>query len=358
VFYQPAHNSTFKLIISNWENGFFRKQATLNQNITIIMPCYNGLKYIKQAVDSLLAQTHADWELIIGDDGSKDGTREYLSTLEDSRIKVFFHKKNLGIFGNLNFLFSQASFSLSQIFCQDDYFLEHDSLKALLDYWSTIPSEVAFIRTSHGHDSKASLAQYETQVLPELVTPGRSSLYFFIFGNIPGNLSNVSLRTSLVQEQGGFREDLPYAGDFEFWSRVGQTQSWMICPTNIMYVRSHNQQASATLNQKGELLPQLAEVIARLYKTLVQQGINPNGLKWMATINYISLHRDTGIKKLIFKRDPLYLSLVTKHLDASMFALHPILSWVVYFISMGGRFFRVISFKLIFGKFLKAMNNS
>lgn len=330
----------------------------MSQNITIIMPCYNGVKYIKKAIDSLLAQTHADWELIIGDDGSKDGTREYLSTLKDSRIKVFFHKKNLGIFGNLNFLFSKASFSLTQILCQDDYFLEHNSLKILLDYWSKISSDIAFIRTSHGHDSHASLAKYETQVLPELVTPDRSSLYFYIFGNIPGNLSNVSLRTSLVKAQGGFREDLPYAGDFEFWSRVGQTQSWMICPINIIYVRSHTEQASATLNQKGELLPQLAEVIARLYSTLVQQGISHSSLKWMATINYISLHRDTGFKKLIFKRDPLYLSLVAKHFDASTFALNPVLSWIVYFITMGGRFFRVLSFKLIFGNLLKAISNS
>jgi len=326
----------------------------MNQNITIIMPCYNGVKYIKKAVDSLLMQTHADWELIIGDDGSKDGTKEYLSTLKDSRIKVFFHEKNLGIFGNLNFLFSKASFLLSQILCQDDYFLEQNSIQVLLNYWSTIPSEIAFIRTSHGYDSNGSLAHYETQVLPELVTPAISSLYFYIFGNIPGNLSNVSLRTSLVQQQGGFREDLPYAGDFEFWSRAGQTQSWMICPTNIIYVRSHREQASVTLNQKGELLPQLAEVIARLYSTSVQQGISPTRLKWMATINYISQHRDAGIKKLLFKGDPLYLSLVAKHLDASSFSLHPVLSWGVYFITMGGRFFRVLSFRFIFGNLLKS----
>ncbi len=325
----------------------------MNQHISIIMPCYNGVKYIKQAVDSLILQTHADWELIVGDDGSKDGTKEYLLNLKDSRIKVFFHEKNLGIFGNLNFLFSKASFSLSQILCQDDFFLEKNSLKVLLDYWSTIPSEIAFIRTSHGHDSHGSLAQYETQVLPELVTPVMSSLYFYIFGNIPGNLSNVSLRTSLVQQQGGFREDLAYAGDFEFWSRAGQTQSWMICPTNIIYVRSHQEQASATLNQKGELLPQLSEILTELYLNLVHQGISPCSLKWMATINYISLHRDTGLKKLIIKRDPLYLSLVSKHIGSSSFSLSPSLSWMVYFITLGGRFFRVLAFKFIFGNLLK-----
>lgn len=330
----------------------------MHQNITIIMPCYNGIKYIKKAVDSLLTQTHSDWELIIGDDGSKDGTREYLSTLKDSRIKVFFHKKNLGIFGNLNFLFSKASFSLTQILCQDDYFLEHNSLKALLEYWSKIPSEISFVTTCHGHYSHISKTQYGIQIIPELITPSRSSLYFYIFGNIPGNLSNVSLKTSIVKEQGGFRDDLPYAGDFEFWSRVGQTQPWMICPTNIMYVRSHNEQASATLNPKGELLPQLAEVIARLYSTLVQQGIRPRHLKWMATINYISLHRNTGIKKLIFKGDPLYLSLVAKHFDASIFALNPVLSWILYLITMGGKFFRVISFKLMFGNLLETMNKN
>jgi glycosyltransferase involved in cell wall biosynthesis len=322
------------------------------------MPCYNGLKYIKQAVDSLLMQTHADWELIIGDDGSKDGTREYLSTLEDRRIKVFFHEKNLGIFGNLNFLFSKASYSLSQIYCQDDYFLENNSLKVLLDFWSSVPPEIAFIRTSHGHDSQDPMAQYETQVLPQLITPAGATLYFYIFGCIPGNLSNVSLRTSLINQQGGFREDLPYAGDFEFWSRVGQTQSWMICNTHIMHVRNHKGQASFNLNQKGELLPQLAQIVTRLYSTLVQDGISPTRLKLMATITYISHHRDIGIKNLIFKRDPLYLSLVTKYLDGSIFALHPILSWSIYFLTMGSRLFKVMIFKFIFGNHFKAMSKS
>ena len=330
----------------------------MRQNITIIMPCYNGVKYIKKAVDSLLAQTHADWELIIGDDGSKDGTREYLSTLKDIRIKVFFHKKNLGIFGNLNFLFSQASFSLSQILCQDDFFLENNSLRTLLDYWSRIPSEIAFVTTSHGHYSHAHKLQNETQVIPELVSPALSTLYFYILGNIPGNLSNVSLRTSLVQQHGGFRMDLPYAGDFEFWSRVGKTQSWMICPSDIIYVRCHSEQASATLNTKGELLPQLAEVITNIYLVLVQQGISAGRLKCWATIAFVSQHRDTGVKKFLIAGDPLYLALVAKHLDASIFALHPVLSWSVYFITMGGRFFKILSSKFMFGNLLKAMNKS
>ena len=89
--------------------------------ISIVMPTYNGMRYLRQAVESVLQQDCADWELIISDDGSEDGTREYLATIEDPRIRVHLQEKNLGIFGNLNFLFHHVSYGVTQILCQDDY---------------------------------------------------------------------------------------------------------------------------------------------------------------------------------------------------------------------------------------------
>ena len=43
--------------------------------LSIVMPCYNGIKYIRLAVDSVLKQKNSDWTLIISDDGSNDGTK-------------------------------------------------------------------------------------------------------------------------------------------------------------------------------------------------------------------------------------------------------------------------------------------
>jgi glycosyltransferase involved in cell wall biosynthesis len=161
--------------------------------ISIVMPTYNGLKYIKEAIGSVLQQDFADWELLISDDGSKDGTREYLLSLQDPRIKVHLQEKNLGIFGNLNFLFERAQADLTQILCQDDHFIGPTSLKRILDEWAGQAPDVSYMRFNHGFDSASKLVQYETHVLPAIVTPEQSDLYFFIFGCIPGNLSNVSL---------------------------------------------------------------------------------------------------------------------------------------------------------------------
>ena len=305
------------------------------------MPCYNGIKYIKQAVESVLAQSHGDWELLIGDDGSQDGTREYLATLTDSRVKVFYHDKNLGIFGNLNFLFSKASAEISQILCQDDFFINQDSISTIAHEWQKLPIEVAFIRTGHGADMrKPQHASLQRQFLPQLVTPQFSNLFFYFFGCIPGNLSNVSLRTAIVENHGWFRVDLPYAGDFEFWSRVGSRCQWGISREHVVNVRTHREQASFTLNKKGELLAQLCEVIERLYQSLVQQGYSPSKLKLIACTTYISMHRDSGIKRMILNGDMAYLILVHKYLDQASFALNGFAAWAIYFATFGGRFFR------------------
>ena len=73
--------------------------------ISILTPVWNGLPYIKECVESVFSQEFQDWELIISDNGSTDGTRDYLDTLTDKRVQIFKQDKNLGIDGNLNFLF-------------------------------------------------------------------------------------------------------------------------------------------------------------------------------------------------------------------------------------------------------------
>lgn len=69
----------------------------MNDLISIIMPSYNTAKYIKESIQSVLAQTYPDWELIIVDDCSTDNTDEVVQPfLSDERIKYFKNEKNSG----------------------------------------------------------------------------------------------------------------------------------------------------------------------------------------------------------------------------------------------------------------------
>lgn len=70
--------------------------------ISVIMPVYNGEKYLRQAIDSILSQTFSDFEFIIINDASKDSTEEIIKSYNDERIVYLKNEENLGVAGTLN----------------------------------------------------------------------------------------------------------------------------------------------------------------------------------------------------------------------------------------------------------------
>ena len=70
-----------------------------NKKVTVIMPAYNAERFIGEAISSVIAQTYENWELLVIDDCSTDGTFEIAKSFEekDERIKVFKNEKNLGV---------------------------------------------------------------------------------------------------------------------------------------------------------------------------------------------------------------------------------------------------------------------
>lgn len=70
--------------------------------ISVVMPVYNGEKYLREAIDSILNQTLSDFEFIIINDASTDKTEEIIKSYTDNRIKYLKNEKNLGVAGTLN----------------------------------------------------------------------------------------------------------------------------------------------------------------------------------------------------------------------------------------------------------------
>jgi glycosyltransferase involved in cell wall biosynthesis len=275
---------------------------------------------------------------LISDDGSTDGSVAYLRSLTDARICIFEQRQNLGIFGNLNFLFARAHSPLTQILCQDDFLIGSNALETITAIWATLPAEIAFLRCNHRRDGSSRMMRLEEHMLPSVVHPTRSDLYFFLFGCIPGNLSNVSVRTRVVEEMGWYRTDLPYAGDFEFWSRVGRSRPWALSKAHVVQVRRHGEQASKTLNKKGELLPQLRLVLSGLFERLRAQGYEASDLRWFATTVYAAQHIHGGVMGAVRGHGLTYLKSVTQTMTGPDCFLGRGGSWLAYLLSVGGRF--------------------
>jgi glycosyltransferase involved in cell wall biosynthesis len=63
---------------------------TPSPSISVILPTFNRMEFLRAAVESVLRQTDPDWELIIADDGSGEETKAYLRSLDDPRVRVLF----------------------------------------------------------------------------------------------------------------------------------------------------------------------------------------------------------------------------------------------------------------------------
>lgn len=96
------------------------------------MPVYNGMPYLRQAVESVLSQDLIDWELIIVNDGSLDATASYLDSLNDARVRVI-HQANKGVSEARNVALRLASCDYITLLDADDA-LPPGSLRVRVDY--------------------------------------------------------------------------------------------------------------------------------------------------------------------------------------------------------------------------------
>jgi glycosyltransferase involved in cell wall biosynthesis len=108
--------------------------------VSVILPTYNGSRYLRQSVDSVLRQTYTNWELIIINDCSTDDTlqiaEEYAAA--DSRVKVFSNPKNLKLPMSLNRGFELAAGSYFTWTSDDNYYADN-ALQVLVHALETKP---------------------------------------------------------------------------------------------------------------------------------------------------------------------------------------------------------------------------
>lgn len=107
--------------------------AEANPRVSLCMPVYNGEKYVRNALDSILAQTFTDFELIVTDNASTDRTGEIVSQYaeKDGRIRYFRNEKNLGAAKNFNLGYELAR-GVYLKWCAHDDIISENFLEVLV----------------------------------------------------------------------------------------------------------------------------------------------------------------------------------------------------------------------------------
>ena len=96
--------------------------SELSPRLSIGLPVYNGENFLEQSLDSLLAQTYGDFEVVISDNASTDGTADICKkyAARDSRVKYVRQEKNLGAAENYNFVFRESKTEFFKWATHDD----------------------------------------------------------------------------------------------------------------------------------------------------------------------------------------------------------------------------------------------
>lgn len=184
------------------------------------MPAYNHVNYIGHAIDSVLKQTFADYELIIIEDGSTDGTREVLKRYTDPRIKMVLNEQNLGLCKSFNKALAMTSGEYIAQLASDDAFHPEKLAKqvAFLDKRPDIGlvfSHCAFM------DRASNIYHFEQ--INIAFNPGNRSYeewlrYFFDPENHVAACS-VLMRTHVLKEMGGYDERFLQSQDRYLWQK-------------------------------------------------------------------------------------------------------------------------------------------
>lgn len=199
-------------------------------HITVLMPAYNAEKYIRSAIDSVLDQTFADFELLIINDGSTDATESLIRAYDDARIRLI-NQSNQGIAAALNLGLLNAKASLIARFDADDLCLPE-----------RLEKQYKFLQSHPEFDIVGCDAEY-TDMNGEYVFTYRMpahdavSIRALSMHKCPFIHSAVMFRKASILSAGGYDANAFAFQDHLLWCRVIKNSNGYNLPEALIKVR-------------------------------------------------------------------------------------------------------------------------
>ncbi len=235
--------------------------SSKNPSVSIILPTFNRLSYLPRSIGSVLSQTYQDWELIIWDDGSDDGTAECCQWLGDQRIRYFWHE-NCGVSFARNCAIEKSMGTYLAFLDSDDEW-HSDKLAMQIAALKTHPSiDLLFSDFVNVNlvQNKTKVNFGEFQEAFRLITSKELNAdLFLIEGRFNESIARgnyiatptVTLKKSVLDRYGNFNESLRNSEDFELWWRLGLNNVRMAFHNQVLMTRFKPQGSLSSLTPES-----------------------------------------------------------------------------------------------------------
>lgn len=262
---------------------------------SIVLPCWNSINFIEKCVDSIKNQTFKNYEVIIIDNSSSDGTIKKLREIKDDRFKIY-SINNEGILAKSRNLGIEQSNAEWVAFLDSDDWWTEDKLEVCFE---NINDKIDFIyhdleiKSNQSHlfsRKKNKSRQLQKPVLNDLL----------IGGNAVSN-SSVIVRKKLLYEIGLIDENkhLPASEDYSTWLKIAElTDKFLYLPYKLGYYFVHSQ----SMSKKDMSLPMrhaVTEFLPRL-NNKQKKKVEANLRYSSGRFNYLNLNFDKAKKELYY----------------------------------------------------------
>jgi glycosyltransferase involved in cell wall biosynthesis len=208
--------------------------------ISVALCTYNGERYLRQQLDSLLAQTYSNMEIVAVDDGSTDGTIELLREYEsrDSRLRVFVNPRNLGFVRNFERAISLCQGQLIAPCDQDDIWLHH-KLRTLANYLDGHSMAYCDSELIDAEANSLGVNMSRFWAMQDLNDPAALVLSNCVSGHA------MLFRRELLEEQ----RPLPTDVFHDWWlaMRAAAREGVAYCPQQLVRYRQHDRNVTNIL---------------------------------------------------------------------------------------------------------------
>jgi len=207
--------------------------------VSILMPVFNGAAFVGQAIESAIAQTYPDFELIIVNDGSTDNSAEVIRPyLADPRIR-YLEQPNGGVAAARNSAFRVAKGLYIGFLDQDDVWLP-EKLALQIAYLKMSP-QCAMVHARQGYiDDKGR--RVESEFIN--VEPVEGQCFRALFDKNRIAVLTVLARRSVIEEVGGFNAHSSGGDDYELWLRIAWNYSIGFLDQVVAHYRVHSNNVS------------------------------------------------------------------------------------------------------------------
>lgn len=215
-------------------------------------------------MESIFSQTHQDWELIVCDSYSDDGTWEYLQQFKhDPRVHLFQVPKE-GLYAGWNECLKRATGEYIYFATADDTMLPN-CLSTFIKSFDLVQDVEIVLTEVLRIDANGNLIDYERPQIWKFLNPQHplqaerlSGHTFFIllcgFASGFGSITGLMLRRSLFEKTGPFPTDLWFLGDCEWALKAVLHSDVLVLPMKLATWRSHDHQASSSWNLRAACL--------------------------------------------------------------------------------------------------------